>query len=37
VMTVHSTAEGVGVGSAFGGGEGFGLLIAAAIALHKRP
>jgi len=37
VMTVHSTAEGVGVGSAFGGGEGFGLLIAAAIALHNVP
>lgn len=37
VMTVHSTAEGVGVGSAFGGGDGFGLLIAAAIALHNVP
>ena len=37
VMTVHSTAEGVGVGSAFGGGEGFGLLIAGAIALHNVP
>jgi zinc transporter ZupT len=37
IMTVHSMAEGVGVGSAFGGGDGFGLLIAAAIALHNVP
>src|SRR5581483_6793045 len=37
VMTVHSVAEGVGVGAAFGGGDGFGLLISAAIALHNVP
>ena len=37
VMTVHSVSEGVGVGAAFGGGDGFGLLIAAAIAIHNVP
>jgi ZIP family zinc transporter len=37
VMTVHSIAEGVGVGAAFGGGDGFGLLIAVAIAVHNIP
>ena len=37
VMTVHSVAEGVGVGAAFGGGETLGLLIAIAIAVHNIP
>lgn len=37
VMTVHSVAEGVGVGAAFGGGENLGLLIAVAIAVHNVP
>jgi zinc transporter ZupT len=37
VMTVHSVAEGVGVGAAFGGGEALGLLIAIAIAVHNVP
>jgi zinc transporter ZupT len=37
VMTVHSVAEGVGVGASFGGGDTFGLLIALAIALHNVP
>jgi zinc transporter ZupT len=37
VMTVHSVAEGVGVGAAFGGGETLGLLIAVAIAVHNIP
>jgi zinc transporter ZupT len=37
VMTVHSVAEGVGVGAAFGGGETLGLLIALAIAVHNIP
>ena len=37
VMTVHSVAEGVGVGAAFGGGETLGLLIAIAIAVHNVP
>lgn len=37
VMTVHSVAEGVGVGAAFGGGESLGLLIALAIAVHNIP
>jgi zinc transporter ZupT len=37
VMTIHSFAEGVGVGVAFGGGEELGLVIALAIALHNIP
>jgi zinc transporter, ZIP family len=37
VMTVHSIAEGVGVGAAFGGGETLGLVIAIAIAVHNIP
>ena len=36
-MTVHSFAEGVGVGVSFGNGEAFGLLIALAIAVHNVP
>jgi zinc transporter, ZIP family len=37
VMTVHSFAEGVGVGVAFGGKEALGILIAVAIAVHNIP
>jgi ZIP family zinc transporter len=37
VMTVHSVAEGVGVGVAFGDGEAIGLLTTLAIALHNIP
>lgn len=37
VMTVHSVAEGVGVGAAFGGGQTLGVLIAIAIAIHNIP
>jgi zinc transporter ZupT len=37
VMTVHSVAEGIGVGASFGGDEAFGLLIALAIAVHNIP
>ena len=37
VMTVHSFAEGIGVGVSFGGGVGFGTLITAAIAIHNIP
>ncbi len=37
IMTVHSFAEGVGVGVAFGGGEVLGTFITAAIALHNVP
>ncbi len=37
VMTVHSFAEGIGVGVSFGGGETFGLVIAFAIAVHNIP
>jgi zinc transporter ZupT len=37
VMTVHSAAEGIGVGAAFGGGGELGLLIAVAIAIHNIP
>ncbi len=37
VMTVHSVAEGVGVGVAFGGEKTLGVLIAVAIAVHNIP
>jgi zinc transporter, ZIP family len=37
VMTLHSFAEGVGVGVAFGGGDELGTFITAAIALHNVP
>jgi len=37
VMTVHSFAEGVGVGVSFGGGEALGLVTALAIAIHNIP
>jgi zinc transporter ZupT len=36
-MTVHSVAEGVGIGASFGGDATFGLLIALAIAVHNIP
>jgi ZIP family zinc transporter len=36
-MTVHSFAEGVGVGVSFGGGESLGLVTALAIAIHNIP
>jgi ZIP family zinc transporter len=37
VMTVHSIAEGVGLGVAFGGGDALGLFITVAIAVHNIP
>jgi len=37
VMTAHSTAEGVGVGAAFGGGDALGVAITIAIAIHNVP
>ncbi|MEX0386385.1 ZIP family metal transporter [Spiribacter onubensis] len=37
VMTIHSFAEGVGVGVAYGGGEQLGVFITAAIAIHNIP
>lgn len=37
VMTVHSFAEGVGVGVSWGDGNSFGTLISAAIAIHNIP
>lgn len=37
VMTVHSFAEGVGVGVSWGDGNAFGTLISAAIAIHNIP
>ena len=37
VMTVHSVAEGVGVGVSFGGGDELGVATAVAIAIHNVP
>ena len=37
VMTVHSMAEGAGVGVAFGGGDELGLVTTIAIAIHNIP
>ena len=37
VMTLHSAAEGIGVGVAYGGGSAFGSFISASIALHNIP
>lgn len=37
VMTLHSFAEGVGVGVSFGRGDDFGLFISGAIAIHNIP
>jgi zinc transporter ZupT len=37
VMTVHSVAEGVGIGVSFGGGKELGIFITTAIAIHNIP
>lgn len=37
IMTVHSFAEGIGVGVAYGGGDELGAFITAAIAIHNIP
>lgn len=37
IMTVHSFAEGIGVGVSWGDGDTFGTLISAAIAIHNIP
>ncbi|SDG50024.1 Zinc transporter ZupT [Limimonas halophila] len=37
VMTLHSAAEGIGVGVSFGGGQDLGVLMTAAIAVHNVP
>jgi zinc transporter ZupT len=37
VMTLHSFAEGIGVGVSFGGGDELGMFISAAIAIHNVP
>ena len=36
-MTVHSAAEGIGIGVSFGGGAELGLFISLAIAVHNIP
>lgn len=36
-MTVHSAAEGIGIGVSFGGGTDLGLFISLAIAVHNIP
>ncbi|MFV1987988.1 MAG: ZIP family metal transporter [Gemmatimonadota bacterium] len=36
-MTVHSAAEGIGIGVSFGGGAELGLFISVAIAVHNIP
>lgn len=37
VMAIHSFAEGIGIGVAYGGGETLGAFITAAIAVHNIP
>lgn len=37
VMTLHSAAEGIGVGVSFGGGRELGVLMTVAIAIHNVP
>ncbi len=37
IMTVHSAAEGIGVGASFGGEIKFGILMSIAIAIHNIP
>lgn len=37
IMTIHSMAEGIGVGVAFGGGKELGVYITLAIAIHNIP
>lgn len=37
VMTLHSAAEGIGLGVSFGGGTTLGLFITVAIAVHNIP
>lgn len=37
VMTIHSFAEGIGVGVSFSGGQEFGIFVATAIAVHNIP
>jgi zinc transporter ZupT len=37
IMTVHSFAEGIGVGVSWGGGQALGSLINIAIAVHNIP
>lgn len=37
IMTLHSAAEGIGVGVSFGGNDSLGMLITSAIAVHNIP
>ncbi len=37
IMTAHSAAEGIGIGTSFGGSVKFGILMTLAIAIHNIP
>ena len=37
VMTIHSLAEGIGMGMSFGGGTSLGLFVNIAMAIHNFP
>ena len=37
IMTAHSAAEGIGIGTSFGGSVKFGILMTVAIAIHNIP
>lgn len=37
IMTAHSAAEGIGIGTSFGGPAKFGILMTVAIAIHNIP
>ncbi len=37
IMTIHSAAEGIGIGTSFWGGADFGVVMSIAIAIHNIP